>query len=193
MKKLIILAAAMALAMSLSTCAHFAEPEPDYVEMMMQAAREGDEAAGREAEELYIQQSGEAAFSFDELYLLSRAIHLNYGHYRNSAELRMCAGEVILNRMASPEYPDSMEEVVFLPDESGREAPDALPACCCPDGACVEAAGRLLSGERMLEPSVVRISRRPQQNVYAMFCDHLLGNTYFYKSEHPELYEAPAG
>lgn len=186
-KKLIILAAVIALALSLSTCAHFTEPEPDYVDMMYKAAAEGDAEGGRQAAALYALQTQEKSrqpdFSFDELYLLSQAIHSGYGHYRNSRELRMCAGEVILNRVASPEYPDSIEEVL-------RQVEDwpALKNCSCPDRACVDVAYRLLSGERMLEPEVVLVSHVPERNVYAMFCDHLLGNTYFYKSEHPELY-----
>ncbi len=47
---------------------------------------------------------------------------------------------------------------------------------------------RLLLGERMLEPSVVLLTDYPADGIYAMFCDRLLGNTYFYKSDALELY-----
>ena len=192
MKKFFSLTAALCLVFSLSTCAQLIEPEPDYLGMMFEAAQQGDVQAGREAEELYRLQAAEKGetveLSFDELYLLSRAIHYKYGHYRYSDELRMCAGEVILNRMASPEYPDSMEEVIFQPGQEAGIDPEAFEQCSCPSKACVDAACRLLSGERMLESSVVLESHSPGKNVYAMFCDNLLGNTYFFKSEHPELY-----
>lgn len=195
MKKIFSLAAAICLVFSLTTCARLREPEPDYLEEMLEAAQKGDIEAGREAEVLYslclAEESGEdMPISFDQLYLLSRAIHYKYGNYRYSDELRMCAGEVILNRLASPEYPDCLEQVIFQPQEANRLDLRALEHCSCPNGNCVKAACRLLGGERMLEPSVVVESHSPAKNVYAMFCDDLLGNTYFFKSEHPELYES---
>ena len=192
-KKFFSLTAAFCLVFSLTTCARWREPEPDYLGMMLQAAQQGDLQAGHEAQELYRLQAAEkgetAEVSFDELYLLSRAIHYKYGHYRYSDELRMCAGEVILNRMASPEYPDSMEAVIFQPGQDTGIEPEDFEQCTCPSQACVAVACRLLSGERMLEPDVVLESHCPDKNIYAMFCDSLLGNTYFFKSEHPELYK----
>ena len=44
----------------------------------------------------------------------------------------------------------------------------------------------------MLEPSVVLQTDYPASGIYAMFCDRLLGNTYFYKSENLELYTPAA-
>lgn len=193
MKKFFSLTAALCLVFSLTTCARMEKPEPDYLGMMLRAAQQGDVQAGRETEELYRLQAAEkgeqVSLSFDELYLLSRAIHYKYGNYRYSDELRMCAGEVILNRMASPEYPDSMEEVIFQPEQETGVDPAAFEECKCPSQACVAVACRLLNGERMLEPDVVLETHSPGKNVYAMFCDNLLGNTYFFRSEHPELYE----
>ena len=192
MKKIFSLTAALCLVFLLSTCAKFEEPESDYLGMMLQAAQRGDVQAGREAEELYRLQAAEKGedvrLSFDELYLLSRAIHYKYGHYRYSDELRMCAGEVILNRMASPEYPDNMEAVILQAVQTPGTDPESFQQCSCPSQACVAVACRLLAGERMLEPEVVLETHSPGKNVYAMFCDDLLGNTYFLKSEHPELY-----
>ena len=192
-KQLFSLTAALCLVFSLTTCARFEEPEPDYLGMMLRAAEQGDVQAGREAETLYRLQAAEkgeeAPLCFDELYLLSRAIHCKYGQYRYSDELRMCGGEIILNRMASPEYPDSMEAVIFQPGQEQGIDPETFEQCLCPSRSCVAVACRLLSGERMMEPDVVLETHSPGKNVYAMFCDNLLGNTYFFKSEHPELYE----
>ena len=196
MKKYISLAAAALLVFFLSTCARKPEePEPDYPGMMMQAAQQGDVDAGRQAQRLWEQslaESGEEGkvMDFDQLYLLSRLIHFKYGHYRYSNELRMCAGEVMLNRMASPEYPDTLEEVIFQKGIEEEVDEEAFALCVSPSKDCVKAASRLLQGERMLEPEVVLEKHYPAAGVYAMFCNDLLGNTYFYKSEHPELYKA---
>ena len=102
----------------------------------------------------------------------------------------MCAGEVILNRMASPEYPDTMEKVIFQKGIEDEVDEAAFSLCVSPSRNCVRAAVRLLQGERMLEPEVVLETHYPSKGIYAVFCDDLLGNTYFYKSEHPELYKA---
>lgn len=196
MKKFISLAAAALLVFFLSTCARRPEePEPDYLGMMMQAAQQGDVETGREVQQVWEaslarNKSDGQAVPFDQLYLLSRLIHFKYGHYRYSNELRMCAGEVILNRMASPEYPDTMEKVIFQKGIEEEVDEDAFSLCVSPSRDCVRAAARLLQGERMLEPEVVLETHYPAKGVYAVFCDDLLGNTYFYKSEHPELYKA---
>jgi len=195
-KKYISLAAAALLVFFLSTCARRPEePEPDYLGMMIQAAQQGDVDAGRQAQELWElslaeNKREETAMSFDQLYLLSRLIHFKYGHYRYSNELRMCAGEVILNRVASAEYPNTMEEVIFQKGINEEVNEDAFALCVSPSKDCVKAAVRLLQGERMLEPEVVLETHYPAKGVYAMFCDDLLGNTYFYKSENLELYKA---
>ena len=195
-KKFISLAAAALLVFFLSTCARRPEePEPDYLGMMMQAAQQGDVETGRQAQQLWEtslakKKGEEQALSFDQLYLLSRLIHFKYGHYRYSDELRMCAGEVILNRMASPEYPDTMEKEIFQKGIEDEVDEAAFSLCVSPSRNCVRAAARLLQGERMLEPEVVLETHYPSKGIYAVFCDDLLGNTYFYKSEHPELYKA---
>ena len=195
-EKFISLAAAALLVFFLSTCARRPEePEPDYLGMMMQAAQQGDVETGRQTQQLWEtslakKKGEEQALSFDQLYLLSRLIHFKYGHYRYSDELRMCAGEVILNRMASPEYPDTMEKVIFQKGIEDEVDEAAFSLCVSPSRNCVRAAARLLQGERMLEPEVVLETHYPSKEIYAVFCDDLLGNTYFYKSEHPELYKA---
>jgi len=194
-KKFISLAAAALLVFFLSTCARRPEePEPDYLGMMMQAAQQGDVETGRQAQQLWetslAKNKGDGqAVPFDQLYLLSRLIHFKYGHYRYSDELRMCAGEVILNRVASPEYPDTMEKVIFQKGIEDEVDEAAFSLCISPSRDCVRAAARLLQGERMLEPEVVLETHYPAKGVYAVFCDDLLGNTYFFKSEHPELYK----
>jgi len=194
-KKFVSLAAAALLVFFLSTCARRPEePEPDYLGMMMQAAQQGDVETGRQAQQLWetslAKNKGDGqAVPFDQLYLLSRLIHFKYGHYRYSDELRMCAGEVILNRVASPEYPDTMEKVIFQKGIEDEVDEAAFSLCISPSRDCVRAAARLLQGERMLEPEVVLETHYPAKGVYAVFCDDLLGNTYFFKSEHPELYK----
>lgn len=194
MKKLVSLLLVIAAALCLTTCAErLPEPEPDYLVLMVKAAIAGDVDAGRslQAARDVSSQSAQADFvpvSFDELYLLSRYIEYRYGSYRCSDDLRFCAGELVLNRVASPEYPDTLEAVIFQPGELGEIDTAAFAVCLNPTRPCVNVALRLLMGERQMENSVVIESARPANDIYAMFCDRLLGNTYYYKSENLELY-----
>lgn len=194
MKRLISLILVIFAALCLTTCAEsIPEPEPDYLYIMVCSAAAGDVSRGREAEQLRDMSTestldGYVHVSFDDLYLLSRFLYFRYGSYRCSDELRLCSGEVILNRVASPEYPDTLEGVIFQSGQTDPVDRAAFDECLVPSRACVSVALRLLMGERMLEPSVVLQTDYPAKDVYAMFCDRLLGNTYFYKSENLELY-----
>lgn len=198
MKKLVLLIVALLAALGLTTCGQaLPEPQPDYLEAMICAAIIGDVRAGHNAEKLRgISEVGNDEYipiSFDELYLLSRYIYVKFGNARCSDELRLCAGEVVLNRVASPEYPNSIEGVICQPGQVNAVDVHALDACRTPSEECVRVALRLLQGERMLEPSVVLLTDYPAKDIYAMFCDRLFGNTYFYKSENLQLYLTPNG
>lgn len=154
MKKLISMVSALLLCLFLSTCAYAVKPPPpDYLGMMSRAAARGDVTAGREAEALraaLIDETGsnEPKVSFDELYLLSRFINCEAGSIWVSDELRMCVGEVVLNRVASPEYPDSIEEVIYQEGQYEKVGTEEFQNLTQPALACVDAAMRLLLGER---------------------------------------------
>lgn len=198
MKKLISMVSALLLCLFLSTCAYAVKPPPpDYLGMMSRAAARGDVTAGREAEALraaLIDETGsnEPKVSFDELYLLSRFINCEAGSIWVSDELRMCVGEVVLNRVASPEYPDSIEEVIYQEGQYEKVGTEEFQNLTQPALVCVDAAMRLLLGERMLEPQVVLQSKGRTGTVYAIFCDRRLGYTYFCESPYPELYALSA-
>ena len=89
-----------------------------YLEEMGRAAVAGDTQAGREAEQYrneIIDQngSGEVKISFDDLYLLAKLICAEAGSDWLSDDFRLCVGEVVLNRVESPEFPDSISDVVY--------------------------------------------------------------------------------
>lgn len=179
-KKYLTTALLIAVIFCLCTCAvREPEPKPDYLKMMAEAAKSGSAELGRGVEKLRGKVPGEKGYvSFDELYLLSRYITKAFSATRYSPQLRFCAGEVILNRMASPDYPDDMESVIFqkgmYPEVSRKE----INECVCPTRASIDIALRLLQGERVMEPEVVILTKQPEKEIYATFCDELLGNLY---------------
>ena len=195
MKKLLLTLAVLVLLGFLSGCAWLREPEPDYRALILDAAVRADPERGREAaqarnERLDALGSSEARIDFDELLLLARYLSLRAGEDRLTDELRLCAGEVLLNRVASPEFPDTLSEVL-----AGEDDPELLDALAQPDlrpdRRSAEAAWELLAGKRLLDSRVLyRSETRPQGQVYATFCDRYYRTTYFSLTEHPELYGA---
>ena len=190
MKKILMTVMVLVLVGFLCGCAWFREPEPDYRAMMIEAAVRSDSSSGRaaaEARDRSLDESGaeEARIDFDELLLLARYLTLRAGEERLTDELRLCAGEGLLNRVASPEFPDTLEGVLAAEDAF----PDELPK---PDRRSVEIAWELLAGRRLLDRRVLYQSEgRPRGEVYATFCDRYYRTTYFCLTEHPELYDTP--
>lgn len=197
MRKLLALLSALIMALGLSTCAHMkpAAP-PDYLGRMAEAALAGDTEAGRQIaaeRDAWLDSLGsaEARIDFDELFLLSRLIEAEAGEDRFSDELRLCVGEVALNRVASPEFPDTLEDVIYQPGQylsvSQPEFRDGL----LPRKASVRAALRLLQGERMLAPQVLYQSHVRLGPIFARFYDSIdMRTTYFCESVNRKLYPA---
>ena len=170
------------------------DPQIDYLAIMQQAALCGDIEAGRAAEVCRNERlddlgSGEARVGFDDLFLLAKLIQSEAGSSRIGLEWRMCVGEVALNRVASPEFPDTLEEVVFQKGQYENAETDAFRYQLEPDETSIQAALKLLQGERLMEPQVVFQANFQQgAEVYALFYDQLYGYTYFCTSPHPEYY-----
>lgn len=169
------------------------EPKTDYMELMIQAVMKGDTEAGTQAEQARnekIEALGLAydPVTFDDLLLLSRVIYREAGSNWLSEEWKMSVGEVVLNRVASPEFPDTVREVVMQPGQYGGLTKEFK--YLKPSRTCVEIALRLLTGERVLEePSVVFQSNgHLGSGVHKKLVDGQLGVTYLCYSSHPELY-----
>ncbi len=193
----------MTFAATVAVCAALAVPvsgdawETDYLEEMVCAVVEEDYARGEAAAEarnetLLLLHGGEGAFTFEELVLLSRIMYAEAGSVWLSDEWKMCVGEVVLNRVASPEFPDTIREVLEQPGQYyGKNCRyfDTLR----PSELCVRLAVRLLRGERVMdEPSVVfQANFRQGGGVFAEYRDAALGSTFFCFSLHTELYEEP--
>lgn len=198
MKKVFLLLMAGSLLMLFNTCA-MAEPPPppDYLSLMVDAAATGDLEAGHLAEysrnrQIDEEESGEIKVSFDDLYLLSRLIQTEAGSYWVTDEYRLCVGEVVMNRVASPEYPDSLEAVIYQESAYPEACTASFQDNCIPSRPCIHAALDLLLGQRMMAPQVVLQSHHELEDVYAVYYDRILGFTYFAASPHPELYPQSA-
>ncbi len=190
MKRLAIALTALLLSLGMMTCVPAKEPpEPDWLAMLSQAAEAGDREAGLAACEGWNAGEGRPNLDYDELMLLAGFLTRETESPWLSDELRFGLGEVALNRVASPEYPDSLEEVLSqlsLCSAPGDTVSRDIPP---PSRRCVELALRLLLGERRLSPLVVTLGPRASGPVHSVFRDLHFGTLYFCESRHPELYE----
>lgn len=172
------------------------DPDADYMAAMSEAVMAGDYAAGAaaaaaRAEKLADMELDYVPVEFEELWLLSKIIYAEAGSVWLPMDWKMAVGEVVLNRMASPEFPDTMREVLEQPGQYYGRGSYYFESIR-PSAECVEAARRLLEGERVLcEPGVVFQSNyRLGSGVFLELRDSLLGSTYLCWSSRPELYPA---
>lgn len=206
MKRLIAVLPMLVLASALTVGARAAyEPDVDYSQMMINAAVVGDYETGRAADAARKAKIADMGLyfndiNFDELMLLSKIMYAEAGSVWLSDQWKMCVGEVVLNRVASPEFPNTIADVLAQPGQyygaNSRYFNSLLPS-----ETCVRLALRLLEGERVMnDPAVVfQANFRQGSGTHTAIYDRYLGWTYFCYSSKPELYahtaamaEAPA-
>lgn len=185
LKWLLSLTLCTALCLCLSTCAFQAEePIPDYLPLMRSAAIHGDSESGHEAEYLRNRlidekKLDEPRLYYDELFLLSKFIQSQAGSIWLTDEFRLCVGEVAMNRVASPLFPDSLAGVIYQQGAFEGVLTEDFQCNLLPSPASVDAAMKLLLGERMMSPEVLYFSDEKQGEVYSLYSDARLGYTYF--------------
>lgn len=169
--------------------------DEDYMALMVESCLNGDVESGRRAESdrnakiaalgLDVPEIG-----FDDLYELSKIITNEAGSYWLPMDWKMMVGEVVLNRVASVEFPNTIAEVVHQRGQYSGANSKRFEELV-PFADCVEAARRLLSGERPInDPSVVFQSNyRQGSGTCLRLYDSHLGYTYLCYSNYPELYQ----
>ena len=170
--------------------------DTDYMSQMVSCCLSGDVAGGLEAERLRNLKNDTlnldvTKVSFNDLYLLSKIITSEAGSNWLSMEWKMMVGEVLLNRVASPEFPDSIEECIYQTGQYYSRGNQYF-ANLLPYEDCVEAALRLLNGERIINDGsvVFQANFRQGSGTYLKLYDQQLGYTYLCYSSYPELYES---
>ena len=134
---------------------------------------------------------GEAAgVDWQETLLLAKAIYACTGNRTFTDEWRLCIGEVVLNRVESPEFPDTLEEVLRSDKRYSGTTPGYLDAVR-PDKKAAEIAVRLMAGERVMgEKKVVwQDCHYYDGGVYKSLYDYRVGGIFFCLTARPELYE----
>lgn len=92
-------------------------------------------------------ESGEQYYNSDSLYWLSRIIHAESGN--QPLEGKIAVGNVVLNRVASPLFPDTVYDVIFQRNQFTPTINGSIYRT--PSAAAVEAAKLVLDGAVVLD------------------------------------------
>ncbi len=170
------------------------EPDVDYSAQMAEAVTAEDDDAGIAAQQARDEKIDDLKldvkkYSYEDLKLLSKIIYAEAGCEWLDEEWKMHVGEVVLNRVESPEFPDTIKEVLEQPGQYYGKNSSYFNSLV-PSEACVRAALRLLNGERLLEPAVVfQANFKQGSGVHTARYDEQLGWSYFCFSSNPGLYD----
>jgi len=160
-------------------------PDIDYMAIMAATAAVGDADCGHQAEEFRNAKIDGLGLdykkvSWDNLYLLGKIIYAEAGSDWLSDDWKMSVGEVVLNRVASPGFPNTISGVVYQPGQYyGTQS--KFFENLHPDARCVRMALRLLEGERILNDSsvVYQANFKQGRGTHTAMYDRYLGWTYF--------------
>lgn len=166
----------------------------DYMSDVIEALVTGDYAAAEAAmrdrdEKIRGEGLDRPTVKLNELDMLSRIIYAEAGSSWLTDEHQRLVGSVVLNRMASPEFPDTMEEVLEQPGQYYGENSPYFEGLV-PDRRAVENALYLLEHGSIAPGGVVFQSNYVLgSGIYVEIADEHLGSSYFCWSSRPELYE----
>ena len=170
--------------------------EIDFTEHMIQACVSGDMELGRTYAELRNEKIEKYSLpynyiDFDELHILAKVLWFEAGSEWLPQEWRIKVGEVLLNRVASPEFPDTLVECVHQEGQYQNAGTEEFRAMTSIDEKCVCAAAALLNGERLIKDAsvVFQANHKLGGGVCEEMYDAKLGSTYLCYSSYPELYE----
>lgn len=190
-----ILSLLLAASIAIPAAADY-DPATNYMTEMVEAAAAGDIEGGLSAQQSRdekIAQSGDEYVQVDfmDLYLVAKIIQAEAGSNWLSDYWKMAVGEVVLNRVASPEFPNTVEEVIY---QSGQyyTRSNSFFKRLVPTAHSAALAARLLEGERVIgDPSVVfQANFTLGSGVAVHLYDSALGSTYLCYSSRPWLYES---
>ena len=117
-------------------------------------------------------------YSDEDLYLLARVIDAEASDICTN-EHKMCTGQVILNRMNSNKYPNTLREVVYDKGQYASVENDRLKEEITKES--LDVARRLLNGEKILPDDVVYQAEFPQgkETVKTIYNKYLDTTTYY--------------
>lgn len=126
--------------------------------------------------------------TYNNLLLLSKIVHAEAGSNWLTEEHRQLVASVVLNRVDSPEFPNSMYDVIHQKGQYSS-AGSSYFKNMNPSRACVFSALSVIAGGSIAPADVIFQSNFKQgSGVYKSIYDSKLGTTYFCYSNNRKLY-----
>lgn len=165
----------------------------DYGLLMANAIANGDYGLAMLCEDVKNQQNERIGIkgnlSYDDLFLLSKIIEAEAGSSWLTEEHRLLVASVVINRVNSPEYPNTIYDVIYQEGQyapAGKKSFDEL----IPSRDSVMAAYKILTEGSIAPPDVVyQANFRQGSGIYHTIYDSKLGTTYFCYSSKRNIYE----
>lgn len=168
-------------------------PDIDYAALMIEAAANGNIEVGREYERLRNLKKDyfgiKDSVTFDDLYLLAKIVEVEAGASWMEIEHKRLVASVVLNRIASPEFPNTMREVFYQRGQYQLAGTKYFEKLVPSESSAKEALYVLQYGSIAPKSVVFQAEFRQGSGVYKKFSPAKLGTTYFCYSSYPELYE----
>lgn len=168
------------------------DPDADYVALMIEAAVSGDITLGNEYERLHKLQSAHFGINnplnFDDLYLLAKIVEVEAGSSWITDEHKQMVASVVVNRVNSPEFPDTMYDVVYQRRQYAAAGTKYFEELIPSESSVRNALYVLQNGSIAPETVVFQAEFKQGSSVYKTYNPEKLGTTYFCHSSYPELY-----
>ena len=166
----------------------------NYLKIIINSAIVGDIKSGELAARhrnflIDFYQLKETKIEFNDLFLLAKIITHEAGAEWLSEEWKLAVGEVLLNRVASLEFPNTIEDCVYEKNQYANVTKEKFQNLL-PKETEILLALRLLQGERYLIPSAVFQAEFKQgSEVYKVFKDptKILSTTYICLSKNKKI------
>lgn len=166
--------------------------EADYMELIVEAAVDGNISLGKEYERLYKLQSehlGEInRLNFDDLFLLAKIVEVEAGSSWITEEHKQMVASVVINRVNSPEFPDTIYDVVYQHRQYAAAGTKYFEELVPSESSVRNALYVLQNGSIAPETVVFQAEFKQGSSVYKTYNPEKLGTTYFCHSSYPELY-----
>lgn len=156
--------------------------EIDYSELMAECVLTQNEQMGEYymmKRNIKIDRYGGTKFTYEDLEILSKIIEAEAGMNWLDDYIRLCVGEVVLNRVEHSLFPSTIAEVVY---EEGQyhHVKYKMFDDIVPTMKSIKVALNLLNGHRVINDKEVVFQANFVQGsgIYEIINDELLGNTY---------------
>lgn len=122
-------------------------------------------------------EANKATYSNEDLMLLAKLIYEEAGSNWLTDEHQQLVGNVVLNRVKSSKFPNTIKEVIY---QSGQYSTAYKLNNTVPDERTIENAKLLLEGLRVCPDDILYQANFPQGTyTYKVINDSILGKTYF--------------